>query len=53
MIALVGGDESKLQDLIVHWMKTTRGWISAWDSDREFVVQDEETSADGEDDDDA
>ena len=41
IIHLVGGDESRLADLIAHWEATTADWMNAWAQEREFVVNDD------------
>lgn len=42
-IALVEGDESRVQDLVHFWQERTADWMDAWSQDREFVVpQDDE-----------
>jgi len=37
-IALVGGSEGKLQELICFWQERSADWMDAWSQDREFVV---------------
>ena len=54
IIALVSGDESRLEALLEWWGKETAEWMDAWDSDREFTYGDETENAlsaepDGED----
>lgn len=54
IIALVSGDESRLEALMEWWDKETAEWMDAWDSDREFTYGDETENAlsaepDGED----
>ena len=54
IIALVSGDESRLEALLEWWDKETAEWMDAWDSDREFTYGDETENAlsaepDGED----
>lgn len=41
LIALVGGDEAKLQDLIRWWEEQAAEWMDAWSQDREFNTPDE------------
>ena len=50
LIALVGGDESRLEDFIRLWAEETEIWMDAWAADRAFVVPldvvgDDETAA--------
>lgn len=47
-IALVGGDEGKLQELIHFWQERTADWMDAWSQDREFVVRLEDDGQDAE-----
>lgn len=38
MIALVGGDEARLRDLVTWWEDKTALWIDAWSQDREYLL---------------
>jgi len=40
MIIFVGGDESKLRDLVRWWEEKTGIWMDAWAAEREFLVDD-------------
>ena len=42
IIALVGGDEGKLEALLDWWERETADWMDAWDSDREFTYGEED-----------
>ena len=42
IIALVDGDDSKLEALLEWWNRETADWMDAWDSDREFTYGEED-----------
>ncbi len=42
IIALVGGDEGRVSELIHWWAEATADWMDAWSADREFTVPDED-----------
>lgn len=42
IIALVGGDESKMRDLVEWWHETTAVWLDAWSGDREFLLPEDD-----------
>lgn len=42
IIALVDGDDSKLEALLEWWNLETADWMDAWDSDREFTYGEED-----------
>ncbi len=45
MIALVGGDEARLRDLVDWWQDKTAIWIDSWSQDREYLLPDGEDDA--------
>lgn len=46
LIAVVNGDESKLESLCQWWSEATSDWMDAWDSDAEFAAGDDEEEND-------
>lgn len=38
LIALVGGDEGRLRDLVTWWEDKTALWIDAWSQEREYLL---------------
>lgn len=46
MIIFVGGNESKLRDLVRWWDEKTGIWMDAWAQEREFLVADDDAEAD-------
>jgi hypothetical protein len=49
IIHLVGGEEDRLPDLVRFWEDTTEVWMDAWAREREFVLEDVDMDATGED----
>lgn len=46
IIALVNGNESRLQELVSWWRRETEDWMDAWDTSRDFGVHDDGLSED-------
>lgn len=46
IIDAVGGDETKLPDLLLLWEEAVAEWLDAWSADREFVVGADEPTDD-------
>lgn len=46
LIAVVNGDESKLEELYRWWEAETADWLDAWDSDTEFASGEDEEEED-------
>lgn len=44
IIIFVGGDESRLRDLVQWWAEKTGIWMDAWSGEREFLVDDQDES---------
>lgn len=40
IIALVGGDEARLRDLVAFWEEKTAIWMDAWSGEREYLLPD-------------
>ena len=46
LIIFVGGNESKLRDLVRWWDEKTGIWMDSWAQEREFLVADDDAEAD-------
>lgn len=51
IIALVGGREETVPELIAWWDDATADWMDAWSTEQEFVTQDGDAAEDVEADD--
>ena len=45
IITLVHGDESRMAELLKWWAAETADWMDAWSADRQFVTNDDDSSA--------